>query len=353
MITSKIWRGLFTTVCFGLLGLLVFVGCDQGNTDNDTDDLGSQFVSDGGAGATLTIEITDDSLSVTETTPFTVTARDPRGAPLAFLRIFCESERGIAIVEPSSNGVAFEHTGSGGVMSGVLGALLPGSYLLECRAPIGVGLIARRSIVITGDVPTGFTGFPGAAGGNLGGGVIVDTSDVDTDNAVAVSGVSFSDSGGSGASLDITTDRTEDCDPSVTGTQQEPFGNGTVTLNITNNTTQAIVIDSVEITVDDGTTAPSAAANLATTIDASSSAGLSGIVLLRASVSPTTGTVAYSASGDTPVAGTHDVEISVTGHSESGDSFTIDATSTITLTNEDNCGSSSDTATTTTTTTTS
>ncbi len=155
-----------------------FAGCNnsQGDTDGGTatDNLGTGDipVSDGGFGAKLVLDIEDDDINVGDTTGYFVIVTDPRGQPLPFRRVFCESELGIAILEPSKGGVAFEHTDAGGRMSGRVGGLNAGSYIMECRLEEGFNLVDRKTMRIRGPVPDGFAGFPGAAGGNLGGGRI-------------------------------------------------------------------------------------------------------------------------------------------------------------------------------------
>ena len=163
------------------LGLLVASCGGGGDTDGgaSTGDQGNgpTLVSNGGFGSKMTIELeNDDGIEIPTAgqAKFLVKATDPNGQPLSFIRIFCESEKGLAILEPSSGGVAFENTNSRGAFSGVLGGVAPGSFMLECRAPQGFNLVARKHFKVTGAVPEGFDGFPGAAGGNLGGGVIVD-----------------------------------------------------------------------------------------------------------------------------------------------------------------------------------
>jgi hypothetical protein len=174
MLKSNFGRALVGILATSLFAI-TYVGCNGNGRDTSGDsqsDVVGQFVSDGGAGATLTINATGP-IAVGQRISFTVTALDPSGLPLSFIRISCESEEGIAILEPSRNGVAFESTGAGGVMSGVLGGLVPGSYVLECRGPQGFNLVDRISLLVVGSAD-GFDGFPGAAGGELGGGLLVD-----------------------------------------------------------------------------------------------------------------------------------------------------------------------------------
>lgn len=246
MTTNKRLRQLLVFFLSASVALFASA-CDQGDTggglDNTTN--GTILVSDGGFGGSLSIEVTG-GLSVGETVGFFVRAFDPTGAPYEFIRIFCESERGIAILEPSSGGVAFESTDDSGTMSGVIGGVAPGSYILECRGPIGFQLVDRVSIVITGDTPAGFTGFPGAAGGNLGGGFIEDDPEFG-EGEVFVSDASITTVGGTTNQVDII--QNGDCDGSAMTIDPEPFGIDGYSLSISNPTQSTIEIDSVTFSI--------------------------------------------------------------------------------------------------------
>jgi hypothetical protein len=248
MTTNKRLRKLLVFILSASIALFASA-CDQGNTGGGTNNTtpGAILVADGGFGGTLSIEITGD-LSVGGTVGFFVRAFDPNGAPYEFIRIFCESERGIAILEPSSGGVAFESTDQSGTMSGVLGGVAPGSYILECRGPVGFQLVDRVSIIITGDTPAGFTGFPGAAGGNLGGGFIEDDSDFG-DSEVFVSDVSITTLGGTVNQIDVV--QNGDCDGNVMTADPEPFGIDGYSLSISNPTQSTIEIDSVSFSISE------------------------------------------------------------------------------------------------------
>ena len=160
-----------------------FTACNnsQGDTSGGkaTDNLGngSTPVSNGGFGAQLLLEVDGVSgtpapvVNVGEIKEFTVRAVDPRGVGLDHQRVFCESEKGVAILEPSSGGVAFEHTNPAGYMSGYLSCITKGSFLLECRIEQGFNLKVQQHIRCVGE---GTASFPGAAGGNLGGGNLVE-----------------------------------------------------------------------------------------------------------------------------------------------------------------------------------
>ncbi len=154
-----------------LLGSLVLAGCGGGGgTDGggSPDFAGETFVG-GDSNGTLTISVASTSIPVASTSTFNVTVKDASGAPVPQIQVACDSENGIAIIEPSTG---FELTDSFGGMSGVVGCSLPGSFQMACRLPIGANKQQYVSILCTGGaVPAGFDGFPGAAGGGLGGGV--------------------------------------------------------------------------------------------------------------------------------------------------------------------------------------
>lgn len=251
MITANVKRAILSALC-----LVLCAGCSQGDTDGDgaadhAQNDRPQYVSDGGAGATLKITIKGD-LSVGDQVPFTVIALDPQGNGIPFIRIFCESEKGVAIIEPSSGGVAFENTNSTGLMSGVLGGLTPGSYIMECRAPEGFNLVTRQQVKVSGSVPAGFQGFPGAAGGNLGGGLLVDqTPGAEDPNGVRITNVLFYDGGN-------TTTATTDIDIQVSACtdaeQEDKNFFTTFKITVANPLPQDAIIDSVDITVNGAST---------------------------------------------------------------------------------------------------
>lgn len=312
-----------------ILGFFL-LACGSGGTDGGEPEAGAQFVADGGAGGSITISV-KGSLTVTGTTAFSVNLRDASGAPLAFVTISCESERGIAIIEPSLNGIAQEATGPDGSMSGILGGLLPGSYMLECRGPQGFGLIARTRIGISGTVPDGFAGFPGAAGGNLGGGQVIDDTPipgVDSD-AVVVTSSSFTDAGGTtpfGAPIDTT--QNGDCDGDPATVDPEPFtfvNYGTV---VSNNSNLRIFIDSISIDVLDGQAASSTGTQSKNIeIAPRNNATITGLFIDHPN---------YVA-GSSTQNGTFDAIITVTFTTEEGDTFSVTDRTSVSLANVNNC----------------
>ena len=241
MLNHKVANSILAATAGMLCAALLAVGCgstDGGSAVDNDAGLGIQYVSDGGAGGSIAIDV-KDSLAVGGTAAFSVSVKDPRGEPIAFTRVFCESEHGIAILEPSKGGVAFEHTDMYGNMSGVLGGVSKGSYVLECRAPIEYNLIARVTVKITGDAPAGFTGFPGAAGGNLGGGRIVPPS---TDE-LRITKITFTDLGEE--SLFLDNQQNANCDGDSSTYDPEQFTVKTYKLSLYNGTQNTITIKGV------------------------------------------------------------------------------------------------------------
>jgi len=313
-----------------LLGVtLGAFGCDGGDTDGGkaNDNLGpqGQYISDGGAGSTLKISI-KGSLTVAGQTPFSVVATDPRGEPLAFIRIFCESERGIAIIEPSSGGVGFESTGPDGSMSGMLGGVTPGSFMLECRGPQGYNLVARERIHITGEVPDGFEGFPGAAGGNLGGGVIIDQSN----DEVVVSG--FTVMAVSGETNHLDTSFIADCNGDTVNDDPELFGYDDWNITVNNQLDSAITVTRVQIAIQDGNPGVTSNQTVNVPMAGNESAEIQG-PLTEFITFPKN----YAGSSNVVIDGTFNVRITVSYVTANGDTDSATGRGVITIGPVDHC----------------
>jgi len=99
------------------------------------------FVSDGAAGASLEIDVLNRFFTGGRS-GFFVRARDAQGQPLESLRVVCDTEPGLIILDPSSgNGL----TDQFGNFSGVLSGETPGSFAIECRGPFGTNLIDQAT----------------------------------------------------------------------------------------------------------------------------------------------------------------------------------------------------------------
>ncbi len=224
--------------------IAAFSGClgGSGSTDGGSgenpgyrDDV---FVSDETTTGSLSIEVQESTITVGETAGFLVYVKDSDGHPVSNINVACDSERGLAIIEPTTG---YELTDSDGAMSGRIGCEAPGSFQLVCRVSVGANRRKFVGVKCTGDIPSGFNGFPGAAGGGLGGGVAQDGDGGDA----AIVAMGFEDDGSgnpgspsSNASVDISQD--DDCDGDGTTVDPERFYDTYVNLEVENNLTEDI-----------------------------------------------------------------------------------------------------------------
>jgi hypothetical protein len=228
-------------------------GClgGQGSTDggsgadgNFRDDV---FVSDETTTGGMSLEIENASIPVGDTSSFFVAVKNARMQPVSNINVVCDSEQGLAIIEPSSG---YALTNSEGVMSGVIGCAAPGSLQLVCRLSIGANRRQFASVRCTGDVPSGFQGFPGAGGGGLGGGV--QTND---DGDVRVTAADFLDQGdlssstSGNSSIDIVQD--SDCNNDGTSGDIEPFYDTYVRLTVQNNLSETVRFTYLQYRISD------------------------------------------------------------------------------------------------------
>ena len=235
-------------------GVCVLIGCmgGQGATDGGSgenpgyrDDV---FVGDDSTTGTLDLELENSSVAVGDTTGFSVRVMNSKSEPVTHINVACDSEAGVAIVEPQSG---YEMTGDSGVMSGVIGCERPGSFQLVCRLTVGANRRKFVGVRCTGDIPSGFQGFPGAAGGGLGGGVQNnDDGDVRIVQAGFIDDGSISSSDAARASS-IDVSQIGDCDGSATTVDVEPFFDTYVSLKVENNLAQQVRFQYLQYSVDD------------------------------------------------------------------------------------------------------
>ena len=300
------------------------------------------FVDNGGAGAKLEIEIDspERQVGVGQEVEFRVKVTDPQGAPLQFVRVFCDTEQGVAIIEPSRNGVALESTNRNGYVSGSIGGVTPGSYVMECRAQSGFNLVDKTTIRVTGTVLAGFQGFPGAAGGNLGGGRVIDqTPDVDDGNGIRISAVSVSDAssaaGVAAGPLDVSRNGCRDTAVPPVCTS-EPFVFNTFTLTIKNDTATNVFINTVE--VRQGSRTVVSAQGVPTEVKQSGqTANITGILTTGINCSESK---CFNTGGTNNLSiglGTRNYTFIITGTSEAGNSFEVTRAAAIQFDNVNNC----------------
>jgi hypothetical protein len=123
---------------------------------------------------------------------------------------------------------------------------------MVCRVSVGANRRKFIGVTCEGDVPSGFTGFPGAGGGGLGGGV---TQDGDSGDATIVA-MGFEDGGStsvtpgspsSNASIDIFQE--SDCDGVESTIDPEKFYDTYLNLEVENNFTEDIRFSSMTYSV--------------------------------------------------------------------------------------------------------
>ena len=245
----------FLAVTLVAAGVLGFVGC-QGNTDGgegaNPDYRDDVFIGDETSTGSIRVQLNQSNLPVGQTAGFKVFVYDSTGQPIANTRVICDTEQGVALIEPTSG---YELTNGDGVMSGVIGCAAPGSYQMVCRLSVGANRRQFVSVGCTGDVPAGFAGFPGAGGGGLGGGT--QTND---DGEIQITDAGFDDDGDytsttvpTDASVDIV--QTADCDVSTVTQDTEPFFDTYAVLNVENNLEERVTLLYLECSVTgvDGT----------------------------------------------------------------------------------------------------
>lgn len=234
-------------------GVLLLGGCTgdtAGGPGADGDVSGDVFVSTDDSVGKLTLTVTSSSVVTSKTTTFSATVTDASGAPVPQIRVACDTERGLALIEPVTG---VELTDSFGGMSGIVGCETPGSLQIGCRLPIGANKRKFSTIKCTGAVPAGFTGFEGAGGGGLFGGVAVpedgDPGGTGVDG-VRISSVSFDDGGDTGTTS-IDTSYVSDCDGDSDTVDPEPFTDTIVRFKIENDTNQKIILSTYSYSLND------------------------------------------------------------------------------------------------------
>lgn len=243
-------------------------GGTDGGTAGDESWLGTSFVASDGTTGTITLEVLETDLGVSEMTGFRVYVKDSAGRPVPEIRVFCDTEQGLAIIEPTSGS---ELTDDNGQMSGKVGCEVPGSLQIGCRLPIGAAFREFETIHCGGSIPAGFSGFGDTAGGGLGGpggGVAVNDDGgiggTDSENGVDIVSVATLDSGSDaeGTAIDIQAGCCGDsCGPyPACGADctAEPFYDTQVKLTVANDSNQDVQFTTMRYRMENPTGVPSA-----------------------------------------------------------------------------------------------
>jgi hypothetical protein len=334
------WLSVAAAAVFlSLTGYLTGCGGDTGGGEASYD--GTSFVDTDAAAGTITMRILEDRLPVSGTTKFVVTVRDMNEVPVPNVEIACDTETGVALIEPSTG---YELTDSYGGISGVLGCALVGSYRVGCRLPVGGGKRVFKTMHCAGPVPEGFTGFPGAGGGNLGTGSTPsgDASPTGTDEgSVAITGVEAYDSGtnteGSGT---LTIDVVQS---TCSGGTSEPFFDSVLGIQVTNSSSVDINFTTFQYSVDNsnglGDPANSPVLSLSNAGDVTAKGGTKNYLGLFLKAS--NGKKYFSGSSEAIPAGLgfRNVTIRLHGTTSSGEAVTLTTRVGLSFDNYNHCGS--------------
>lgn len=249
-------------IAIGVLALAAMVGCtgNTGGGDESADSFAQdQFVAGDATTGSISLTVSEGTLSVGETTDFVTRVVDSAGGPVEGLRLSCDSEQGIAIVEPTTGSTI---TNASGAISGVIGCAAPGSYRFGCRMPIGAAKRKLVSIRCEGPIPVDFDGFPGAAGGGLGsgsGGFFDGDDDLNSGTAVVINSLALLDQGldgSSSASVDIQNLGPTGCPTDTEDVfQPEPFFDTYAQISITNNTVYGLTFSNARFKIRDSSNA--------------------------------------------------------------------------------------------------
>lgn len=150
-----------------------------GKTGGNGEDFdGTNFNGDETTTGKIEITVTQGNrIPVGGTSGVAVFASDADGKPIQYVRVVCDTEAELVILEPTTG---YELTGEFGTMSALIGCNQEGSYKLGCRLANAGGIRKFVDIVCFGSAPDDFSGFDGAGGG-LGGGR-VDPADATSDD---------------------------------------------------------------------------------------------------------------------------------------------------------------------------
>ncbi|RMD85532.1 MAG: hypothetical protein D6808_05045 [Candidatus Dadabacteria bacterium] len=314
--------------------LAAIYGC--GSTDGGSKDFsGSQFVADSSVG-TITLSA-PSSIAVSKTGGFSVRVRDGSGSAVPQIKVACDTEKGLALIEPTTG---VELTDGTGNMSGVVGCERPGSFQIGCRLPIGAAKRQFRTVKCTGDIPDGFTGFPGAGGGGLGGGVQIsdDAGPGGTNtNGISITDFQVIDDEVEGLFV-IDTTQVNNCGDS--GTDAEPFGDATFSVDFLNETNSTITITNYTMRVPGvGTFGPIGIGSSVSGGVAPNGGEQTVTGLIAAAQADGTKTYAGSSTTISSSTGFKNVVFTFSGHNDQGDKVSISIKVGITFSNANRCTS--------------
>lgn len=234
---------LFTSaLSVALLSLVSCSGDTDGGKAGGVDDFRDDvFVSDDTTTGTISLEVLEPEIQIGETSGFFVFVKNADGRPVQGINVACDTEEGVAIIEPTQGN---EITNEAGEVSGRIGCERPGSFQMVCRLSTGANKRDFFSVKCRGEVPADFQGFPGAAGGGLGGGVAITN-----DGQVRVTSVTVQEGDDSAEDTDASIDVVQQTCGTGESEEPEPFYDSYVFLKIENNLREKVQLSYVSYSV--------------------------------------------------------------------------------------------------------
>lgn len=338
---------------FALIGLLA--GCN-GNTDGgdqaNIDFSDGEFIDSDANTGSITLSVDQTTLPVAGTSSFGVSVKNSSGEPVPQLTITCDTEQGLAIIEPTSGS---EITDQYGGISGFIGCAAPGSYQMACRLPIGANKRKFQTIHCTGSIPAGFSGFAGAAGGGLGGGTGGSSGDDGSNgsSSVRINSIEFLDAGETSADAAGTT--SIDVDQGLCGTDcagagaasctAEPFFDTYIKITVRNNSNQNVRFRSYRYSIPEATgtgTATFTSESIAFISDAEISADggeTTFVALFLDAIDPGDKAFHGSSSAISDDLGFRNISVTLSGTNDAGETVTVTGRNAASFDNFNNCSS--------------
>jgi hypothetical protein len=303
--------------------------CGGGSTSGgEKDPLDGQFGSGDSTTGRVDLKVANTELQVGETSEFKFLVYDAKGRPVPQIRVICDTESGLTILEPS-RGVSL--TTNGGAMSGIVGCSQPGSFQIGCRLPAG-GNKRKFAGIKCGGSSDGFGGFPGGAGGGLGGGGVPPVEGGDVARITAINGLNSS--GTTTTSIDTTL---TSCGAGST----ETFGDDRIGVAVLNSSTSAVRIVRARIIIENGSREGADLESPLLGVVSEIAPGATGSVILP--FLQATG-ASKSIDGSTPVGnGSKTVSVTLFGRTLDAEEFELEASSSFSFAETRNCGSASET----------
>ena len=338
------WFGLAVVLLGGLIA-----ACSGGTGDPATNEdfAGDEFVASDDETGSISLEVIETLLPVGEVTGFRVLVTNAMGSPVPGIQVSCDTEAGLAILEPTTG---TEITDQYGQISGKLGCAAPGSLIVACRLPVGANKRKLVTVRCEGPIPEGFSGFPGAAGGGLGtGGVVVPAATATSDDAnppenVRITGVLAYDEGNLCSGTSTTSiDLIQGTCGTGSEAEPEPFFDTAIGVSVLNESGEVVRFTSLEYSVENvdgfGTQFNSTSIALVGTLEVAPDGGSTSFCTIFAVAASGGASNKKFIGADSTIAftGLRNVTVRIHGRTASGVEVSLSARTALTFNNYNRC----------------